>query len=32
LPAQVVVVFAWHFAPPVDDMHPRPHGISVGRQ
>jgi hypothetical protein len=33
LPAQVVVVFSWHFALPlVFDMHPRPHGISLGRQ
>jgi hypothetical protein len=32
LPTQVVVVFASHFAPLVLDMHPRPHGISLGRQ
>jgi hypothetical protein len=32
LPAQVVVTFAAHFFVPVDDTHPRPHGISLARQ
>jgi hypothetical protein len=32
LPAQVVVLFAWHFALLEDDMHPLPHGVSLERQ
>jgi hypothetical protein len=32
LPAQVVVTFSVHFFVLLDDMHPRPHGISFARQ